>query len=195
MITPRPAPYIEFDDKALRVLGDQVGVDQRAQVIEVGGQGIEFLDEIGVAGLLIVHQVRAAGAALVVADVDLDTVTLLGQGRAAEGGLELHAVVAGGIVGGRDHHAGDGAIVVHRKRNGRRRRIGLGQQDRESIGGQHTRHLSRKTIGEEARIEADDDPVRIGLRAAVAGFVPMLGGNRVGDGLGQDAQIVEGEGI
>ena len=94
-------------DKALRVFGDDIRIDQRAQMIEVRRQRVELLDQAGLACLLIIHQVGTARLLLVIGDVDLDPPALLREGRAAKRRLELDAVVARGIMRCGDHHAGD----------------------------------------------------------------------------------------
>ena len=178
-------------DEALGIVRDDVGVDQFAQVVEIGRQGIEFLDKVRLAGDLKIHGIGTACLQLVVVDIDFHAAALFGQGRAAERALELDAVVARRVVRGGDHHAGDGALVLDRVGNGRRGCIRVGEQDCEAVPGQHAGHFTGIAVGEEARIEPDHDLLRVGFGSAVAGFIPVVGGDRVGDGLGDHAQVAE----
>ena len=180
-------------DKALRVFGDHIRIDQRAQMIEVRRQRVELLDQVGFACLLIIHEIGTARLLLVIGDVDLDAPALLGEGRTTERPLELDAVVARGIMGGGDHHARDRAIIFYRVRDGGGRRIRVGKQDGETVRGQDARHFHGITIGKKSGIEADHDPFRVGSRSAAVPAVasPVLGADCIRNGLGNDAQIVE----
>ena len=62
-----------------------------------------------------------------------------------------------------DHDAADGVQISHGVRNDRRRRIRLGQVDREPIGSQHTGGLGRITIRKEAGIEPHHHHFRVRL--------------------------------
>ena len=142
-----PRAVHRIDHEALRVVGDDVRVDQRPQVVEVGGQRVELLDQSHLARLVEIHQVGAARAFLVVVDVDFHAPALLGQGGAAVGGFQLDAVVARRIMRGGDHHARDRVEVLHREGNGRCRRIRLGEQDGESVGSQDAGHILGIAVG------------------------------------------------
>ncbi len=84
---------------------------------------------------------------------------------------------------GGDHHAGRGPLVDNGVADGRRGRVGPRQPRLDVVAGHHPRHLGRVAVGQEARVEADDD-ARLG-RALVV--------DKIGDGLGDQAQIVKGE--
>jgi hypothetical protein len=60
-------------------------------VIEVGRERVELLDQPASPPL---KSIRLGPGLAVVADADIGAVTLIGQGGATEGSLELHAVMA-----------------------------------------------------------------------------------------------------
>ena len=192
-ITPRPAPCIEIDHHALRVFGDRVKVDQRAQVLVVSRDRVEAHNLPGIARLLVIHQVRAAALFFIIVQVHFHVAALFGQGRPAVGGLELHPIVARGIVRGRDHDPGGGVEVAHRIRNDRCRSVGVGQIDGVAVGRQHTGYFQGVAVGEEASVETDDHLMRVGRRIQRHAAQPIFGGDRIGDGLGDHAQVMKGE--
>ena len=109
--------------ETLRVFGNHIAVDQLAHVREIIRQGIEFLDKTPFARQVEIHQVGAASALFIIIKVNFHPVALFIQGRAAIGSLELDAVVAWGIMGGSDHHPGDGAKVFYGIGDGRGGRV------------------------------------------------------------------------
>jgi hypothetical protein len=96
---------------------------------------------------------------------------------------------------GGDHHARDGALVLDSERDGRRGRVRLGKQHREAIGSENARYLAGITIGEKARVETHYDLAGVGPRAAVPGFVPMVGSYGIADGLCKNAEIIKREAV
>ena len=162
---------------------DDIEVDERPQMLVVGPGGVELDDALGTHRFVQVHQARRAAVGLVVGQQPLDLAVLLRAGAAAEARLELNAVVARGVVAGGDHHAGGGLLVDDSVADGRRGCIGPRQPRFDVVGSHDPRHFGGVAVGQEARIEADDD-AWLG-RALVV--------DEIGDSLGDQAQIVKGE--
>lgn len=84
----QPAPLQEgFDDatsraihciydKALRVVGDDIGIDQRPQVVEICGQRVELLDQACIARFSEIHEVGSACLFFIVGNIYFHATTL-----------------------------------------------------------------------------------------------------------------------
>ncbi len=179
--------------EALGVVGDDVGVDERPQMVEVGGQGIELLNQPGFTRFLKIHQVGTACLLFVVVDIYFHAAALFRQSRPAECPLEFDAVIARRVVRGGNHHARNGFVMFDGVGDGGRGRIGLRQHDGETVGGEDARHFPGVTVGEEAGVEADHNLFGVGGLVAVAAFIPMFRSDGVCNGLSNHAQVAEGE--
>ena len=158
-------------------------------MLEIGRQGVEFLDQASFPCHVEIHQVRAAGAFLIIIKIDFHPVALFVQGRPAIGRLELDAVIARGIMRCGDHHAGDGMQVLYRIGDDGRRGVRLRQVDDKAVGSQDARHISGVPVGQEACIEANHKFLRVGRLAVLAGLVPGFGCHCIRNGLTEHAQV------
>ena len=132
------------------------------------------MDEAFVARHVEIHQVRAARPFFIIVEINFHPVALFVQGRSAIGRLELDAVVARGIMGGGDHHPGDGIEIFYGIGDGRRGRVGLRQVDDKAIGSQDACHIPGVPVGEEACIEADHKFLRVGSLACHCRICPRI---------------------
>jgi len=183
------------DNQVLRVVGDGLNIDQSPQMVEVGQGGIEALDQAGLLGPIVIHQIWAAAPLLVVVEVDLDSATLLGQRRAGIGRLQLHAVITRGVVRGGDHNPANRPQLANSQGDGRRGDVGVGEEHSEAVGGQDARRLGGVAIREKPRVEAHHHLVRVGRLAECVAVEPLGGGDGVGNRLRHQAQIVKSEGV
>ena len=103
------------------------------------------------------------------------------------GGLELETIVARRIVTGGYHDAGRGLFVDDAVRHSRGRCIGARQPGYDAVAGHDPSGFGGVAIGQEACVKPNDDG-RIG---SILPFILHI----VGDGLGYQPQVVEGEGV
>ena len=138
---------------------DRVKIDEGADVLAVGGQRIELLDEAAVDGFVERQALgRRAALSLQLGNYGL---RILFAGRAAVGRFELDAVVARRIVAGCNHHAahdiaGSG-FVDDGKGNQRRGCVAAGEPDVDIVGREDLGDGGGVAIAEEARVVADDE--------------------------------------
>ena len=85
----------------------------------------------------------------------LDLGDLLGEGRAAEGGFDLEAVVARRVVARRDHDAGVVAVGLRGPAHARRRDERVGELDADAGGGEHAGDMPREGLALKPRVVAD----------------------------------------
>src|SRR6266540_6477836 len=102
-------------------------------MVEVSGQGIEFVDQAGIARFFKVHQVGTTRLLLVVVDIHFHTAALFRQSRPAERALEFEAVVTRGVMRGGDHHTSHRTLMLDCVGYRWSWRIRLGKQNSESV--------------------------------------------------------------
>ena len=110
------------------------------------------------AGDGLVQEVRRQGgeAGHQPADLLLDGVGHLGQGRGAGRGVELEAVVARRIEGGGEVDAALALPLDDLAGQGLGGRVAVGQEDPDPVAGQELGRLQGVTVREEAGVVADD---------------------------------------
>ena len=165
---------------------DYVQVHQPTKMLIVGPGRVEMADEPLAQRCLIFHHVRPASRFLVAHQVGLDAIRLSRQRRPTKGGLEFETVVTRRVVAGSDYHAGDSLLVDNGIGDGRCWGVGAGEVSDDVVAGQDAGHLGRVAVGEETGIEPDDH-----LGPVVAGLLQHV----IGDGLGYQPQVGEGEGV
>ena len=160
-------------------LADDPEIDLALEMGEVIGLEVD-------AGNGLVQEVGRQGgeAGHEPADLLFDGVGHLGQGRRACRGVELEAVVARRIERGGEVDPALAMALDDLAGQGLGGRVAVGQQDLDPVPGQELGRLQGVTVRQEAGVVADDHRDRV---------VPVLGPEVVGDGLDDDADVVEGE--
>src|SRR5690606_26030721 len=115
--------------------GDDVQVDEGAELFVVGPGGVEFDDLALADGFVEVYEGGFPAGLQVLGQEVFDAQVLFPAGAAAIGRLQFDAVVAGGVVAGGDHDPGRGFFVDDGVADGRGGRVGAGQPGLDAVGG------------------------------------------------------------
>ena len=166
------------DGDAQAALADRVDVDLLAQLVEVAVLRIDLLDQLGLLVdveplVLLLHRV----------DLVLDRLRDLGQRRRAVRRRELQPVVLGRVVRRGEVDRAHGLAADGLERDARRRHVARAEKRLNAVERQDLGRLGRELLREEARVVGDDD---------AASFLSALL-EVVGDPLGGDADVLEGE--
>ena len=102
-----PCAIHGIDHYVLRIFGDDIEIDQFAQMLIIIWYRVEACDQPFFAGDVIIDQVGAAPLGFIIIQVHFHLSAQFRQRRTAVGGFQFDPVIARRVVGGGDHDAAD----------------------------------------------------------------------------------------